>query len=123
MLLSPVEFRYYRRSDYHNPYFSDIWNVLDFISLSSILVAYVLRTVQHINGNSSYTMSTAAMAIVLLFAYPNTLFFMQGLNQNSGELVRMIIGIVKGVRYSMFIQLVVAMGFFLAFYILYDAGP
>ena len=95
-------------------HFIDFWNLLDAASLSTILVAYILRFL----GEDQW--SIPWFAISLPFAYLNTLYFMQGFDE-SGPLVMMIMGILKGIASFMIILFVCMMGFTFAFYILYNA--
>ncbi|GMH54376.1 hypothetical protein TrST_g10532 [Triparma strigata] len=91
------------------------WNFLDFTSLTSIAVAYIFR------WNLQQEYATAAYAIALPLNYLNTLYYMQGFEE-SGQLIRMILGIIEGIRLFLVILFVCVVGFALAFYVLYDAG-
>lgn len=61
-------------------------------------------------------------ALALPLAYLNTLYYMQGFEE-SGQLVRMILGILRGIGPFMVILTVCMIGFAFAFFVLYDAGP
>lgn len=61
------------------------------------------------------------MAMALPLAYINTLYFMQGFKE-SGQLVRMILGIITGIRVFMIILAACMLGFAFAFYVLYQAN-
>ena len=63
-----------------------------------------------------------SLAVALPLAWLNTLYYMQGF-EKTGELIRMILGIIQGISYFMVIMFVSVIGFALAFFILYDAGP
>ena len=85
-------------------YVADFWNVLDIISLFSIFTAYTFRFLEGIfgavgnlqgDGNVTYYWSTTALAFALPMTYLNTLYYLQGFN-SSGQLIRMILGIIKG---------------------------
>ena len=97
-------------------HFSESWNVLDFLSLSSNLAGHATRFA----GQQSW--STTLFAIALPLAYLNTLYFMQGFKA-VGQLIRMILGIISGIRAFMLILVVCMVGFSMSFYILYQAGP
>ena len=64
--------------------------VFDFLSLGSILLAYAVRFFV------SHESSVLAFALALPLAYLNTLYYMQGFEE-SGKLIRMILGIIKGI--------------------------
>ncbi|GMH88768.1 hypothetical protein TrVE_jg422 [Triparma verrucosa] len=97
-------------------HFSNFWNFLDFISLGSIVVAYTLR----FSGVDDW--ATVCFALALPLSYLNTLYYMQGF-EGSGQLVRMISGIIRGIGSFMLILVVCMIGFAFGFYILYEAGP
>ncbi|GMH64615.1 hypothetical protein TrST_g10092 [Triparma strigata] len=96
-------------------HFTDFWNVLDFLSLISIAIAYALRFI----GEEGWSVPWFATALPL--AYLNTLYFMQGFEE-SGQLVRMILGIMKGILVFLIILIVCVIGFAFSFYILYRQG-
>ncbi|GMI01602.1 hypothetical protein TrVE_jg9814 [Triparma verrucosa] len=123
------EFRQYRNSEGILDHIKDRWNALDCISLFSIFAAYGLRMAEGLLGSAriiqgdgleSYTMSTIATSIALPFAYLNTLYYMQGFDRSSGELVRMIIGIIRGVRGFIFILGICLLGFAAGFFVLFE---
>ncbi|GMH58532.1 hypothetical protein TrST_g1037 [Triparma strigata] len=97
-------------------HFSNFWNFVDFISLGSIVVAYILR----FSGVDDW--ATVCFALALPLSYLNTLYYMQGF-EGSGQLVRMILGIIRGIGSFMLILVVCMIGFAFGFYILYEAGP
>ena len=97
-------------------HYGGIWNVLDVLSLGSILLAYAVRF--FISTESS----VLVFAVALPLAYLNTLYYMQGFEE-SGKLVRMIIGITKGIGSFTTILTVCLVGFSFSFFILYTAGP
>lgn len=102
-------------------HFSDTWNILDTISLSSIFAAYSLRLLEFLNlSTSNFLLSTSAMAFALPFTWINTLYYMQGFDRKSGELVRMIIGIVTGTATFLLILIVCMLGFAASFFILFE---
>ncbi|GMH78467.1 hypothetical protein TL16_g07811 [Triparma laevis f. inornata] len=109
------EFLQICRADSFSSYF-DFWNCLDFLSLTTIALAYAFRW----NNQKEY--ATAAYAIALPLNYLNSLYYMQGFEE-SGQLIRMILGIMEGIRLFVVILFVCVIGFALAFYVLYDAGP
>ncbi|GMI11254.1 hypothetical protein TrLO_g10470 [Triparma laevis f. longispina] len=111
-------------------YLDDFWNVLDVLSLSSIFVAYASRIVLGVYSfisaaegvgfdSASFHWSTLAMAFALPLSYLNTLFYMQG-HKESGELVRMIIGIIQGIRVFLAILIVCMVGFAASFFVLFE---
>ena len=59
------------------------------------------------------------MAFALPLSYLNTLFYMQG-HKESGELVRMIIGIIQGIRVFLAILIVCMVGFAASFFVLFE---
>ena len=69
-------------------YIFDIWNVMDMTASASIAVAFALRY----SGHESWSISWFAAALPL--NYSNILYYMQGFEE-SGRLVRMILGILK----------------------------
>jgi len=97
-------------------HYGGIWNVLDVLSLGSILLAYAVRF--FISTESS----VLVFAVALPLAYLSTLYYMQGFEE-SGKLVRMIIGITKGIGSFTTILTVCLVGFSFSFFILYRAGP
>ncbi|GMH71660.1 hypothetical protein TL16_g05712 [Triparma laevis f. inornata] len=70
-------------------------------------------------GGVSFHSSTLAMAFALPLSYLNTLFYMQG-SKESGELVRMIIGIIQGIRVFLAILIVCMIGFAASFFVLFE---
>ena len=105
-------------------YFTDdLWNVLDGMTLSGIFTTYALRVGDLCFPSSRvlHDWSTIIHGLVLPLVYLNTLFYIQGFEQ-SGELVRMIVGIIKGIGYFMLILVDVVVGFALSFYVLYRSG-
>ena len=100
-------------------YFGDFWNLLDLASLGSIFATYLLRAAEYADlAPSNSRWSTLMMALALPLAYLNTLYFMQGFKE-SGQLVRMILGIIGGIRVFVIILLACMIGFAFAFYVLY----
>ncbi|GMH88557.1 hypothetical protein TL16_g11191 [Triparma laevis f. inornata] len=108
----------------------DFWNVLDVLSPSFIFVAYASRIVLGIFSNLStpegvgvggvsFHSSKLAMAFALPLSYLNTLFYMQG-SKDSGELVRMIIGIIQGILVFLAILIVCMIGFAASFLVLFE---
>ena len=87
----------------------DVWNLSDVVSLFSVFVAYSLRAFEAFfgewnflthHGMMKYNLSTTAMAVALPLTFINTLYYMQGIDKKSGQLVRMILGILSGVKVS-----------------------
>mmetsp|Transcript_24623 Transcript_24623/g.46250 ORF Transcript_24623/g.46250 Transcript_24623/m.46250 type:complete len:402 (+) Transcript_24623:2-1207(+) len=124
------EFRQYLSNK--GTYFADFWNVLDCLSLSSILLSFALRLLEGSytlgarfegvgNGAPNFTLSTVAMSFALPITYLNTLYFMQGFKE-SGQLVRMIIGIIRGITTFLMIMTVCMLGFSFSFYMLFEQG-
>ena len=109
-------------SDEHITFFgnmtSDIWNALDFCSLGSIALTYALRVVEHYNKNdSTFSNSSIAFAYAVPLTFLNLLKYMQGF-QVSGELVSMVIGIMKDIMTFTLILIVLMVGFAIGFFIL-----
>ena len=116
------------RASSFNAHVKDFWNSLDVISLFSIFAAYSLRALEWIfgavgflqgDGKTTFYWSTTLMAVALPVTYLNTLYYMQGFDE-SGGLVRMIIGIIQNVRYFVMILSVCMMGFAAGFFILFE---
>ena len=103
-------------------YFYDFWNALDLLSLVLIGLAYFFRALEFFELDSdkhNIILSTVLMSFALPVTYMNTLYFIQGLNK-SGEVVRMIIGIVKGVVVFIVILAVMMFGFAAGLYTLFQ---
>ncbi|GMH67959.1 hypothetical protein TrST_g4181 [Triparma strigata] len=101
--------------------FSDIWNALDFCSLGSIAITYLLRVLEHYNKNeTTFSNSTVGFAFAVPLTFLNLLKYMQGF-QVSGELVSMVIGIMKGIMTFTLILLILMVGFAIGFFILGQA--
>ena len=101
-------------SDHHITFFenvtSDIWNGLDFCSLGSIAVTYILRLIEHYDKNdTTFSNSSIAFAFAVPLTFLNLLKYMQGF-QVSGELVSMVIGIMKGIMTFTIILVVLMVG-------------
>ncbi|GMH51643.1 hypothetical protein TL16_g01052 [Triparma laevis f. inornata] len=98
--------------------FSDIWNALDFCSLGSIFITYLLRVLEHFNkSESTFSNSTVGFAFAVPLTFLNLLKYMQGF-QVSGELVSMVIGIMKGIMTFTLILLILMVGFAIGFFVL-----
>ncbi|GMH63294.1 hypothetical protein TL16_g03675 [Triparma laevis f. inornata] len=111
---------------------SNFWNILDFLSLSSIFCAYTFRVLEWVFGtvtaaevagnlspDSIFYWSTLSMSFSLPVTYLNLLYFMQGFHE-SGQLVRMIIGIIKGIRVFLALLAICMVGFAAGFFILFE---
>ena len=96
-------------------YIFDFWNALDFVAVSLITAGYTFRY----SGYES--LEVPVFAAALPPNYLNMLFFMQGFRE-SGQLIRMILGILTGIKYFVIILFVSMIGFSFAFYILYRTG-
>ena len=79
------------------------------------MVAYALR----FSGADDW--ATVCFAFALPLSYLNTLYYMQGF-EGSGQLVRIISGIISGIGSFMLILVVCMIGFAFGFFILYEAG-
>lgn len=98
--------------------FSDIWNALDFCSLGSIAITYLLRVIEHYDKNdTTFSNSTIGFAFAVPLTFLNLLKYMQGF-QVSGELVSMVIGIMKGIMTFTLILFILMVGFAIGFFIL-----
>ena len=107
---------------------SDFWNKFDFLSLSTIFAAYMLRALEWAfgatgvlgsDGKISYKWSTTLLAIALPATYFNMFFYFQGFN-STGELIRVTIGIIRNVRVVVIILAICMGGFATGFYILFE---
>jgi len=97
-----------------------IWNAMDFLSLSLILATFAIRAVEW-GPDATFKASSVALAFGLPVAYMNLLKYMQGFRV-SGELVSMIIGIIRGTVAFTAILAVIVVGFALGFYVLFRQG-
>ena len=104
-----------------NHFTGDIWNGLDFLTLTLVALTYAFRIYEYATSADGFGTSTIAMATALPLSYLNLLYFMQGFDV-SGELVRMVIGIIRGIAAFTAILATIVVGFEFAFYILYQAG-
>ena len=95
---------------------ADLWNMLDGMTLLSIFFTYVFR-MGGINDANMERWSVIFQGLALPLVYLNTLFYLQGFDK-SGELVRMIVGIIKGIWIFLIIMFDVVIGFALSFYVL-----
>eukprot|EP00519_Triparma_laevis_P015496 CAMPEP_0182494976 /NCGR_PEP_ID=MMETSP1321-20130603/3800_1 /TAXON_ID=91990 /ORGANISM="Bolidomonas sp., Strain RCC1657" /LENGTH=268 /DNA_ID=CAMNT_0024698211 /DNA_START=1 /DNA_END=804 /DNA_ORIENTATION=+ len=109
---------------------NNFWNFLDALSLVSIFAAYTCRGLEFLFGFLSVSegigetaihLSSLVMAFALPVTYLNSLFYLQGFEE-AGELIRMIIGIIKGVKVFLVILIVCMVGFAAGFFILYENG-
>ncbi|GMH50018.1 hypothetical protein TL16_g00674 [Triparma laevis f. inornata] len=138
MLITSAIWSFFARHEYHQynmagslkEHIQDFWNFLDCISLASIFAAYVFRVLEWIFGSvasregaglSGSYWSTLMLAIALPLAWLNTLYFMQGFHE-SGRLVRMIIGIIKGIRVFLAILTVCMFGFAAGFFLILEGS-
>ena len=99
-------------------HFDDIWNILDFMSLGLMFLAYLFRALYWFDyvGN---TYTTVLLSFALPLTWLNMLYFLQGFDE-SGRLVRMILGIIKGTKFFLLILVVCMVGFAAGFFVLYE---
>ncbi|GMH77433.1 hypothetical protein TrST_g9197 [Triparma strigata] len=99
-------------------HFDDIWNLLDFTSLGLMFLAYMFRVLYWFDyvGN---TYTTVLLSFALPLTWLNMLYFLQGFDE-SGRLVRMILGIVQGTKFFLLILVVCMVGFAAGFFVLYE---
>ncbi|GMH73810.1 hypothetical protein TrLO_g1517 [Triparma laevis f. longispina] len=125
-----ITFRYYAEHFvwFFRELFGSIWEFLDTVSLIflalnfiSMLFFTVLESEDDMSraiNSNSYWFRFAASIVTLPILALNTLYYLQGF-EASGQLVRMIIGIVKGVRVYVGIMLIIMSGFSMAFYMFF----
>lgn len=109
----------------------DIWDTLDFCMLSTSGISLVLLVVDYCrdeeeeeeedDADHAFRRSGVALSLALPCVYLNTLFYLQGYQQ-SGILVRMVLGITLGSRLFLLILAVIVVGFALSFYVLFETG-
>ena len=106
-------------------YFYDFWNLLDVTSLTLIFLAYIFRLTVFFKWHNErewddyYTrLSVVLTSFALPITYMNLLYFIQGMGEG-GKVVRMIIGIMKGVTLFLIILTVILFGFAAGFYTLF----
>ncbi|GMH77142.1 hypothetical protein TrST_g4109 [Triparma strigata] len=124
-----MTFRYYAQhvAWFFRELFGSIWEFLDAVSLIFLLMNFIsmfyftveieddmASTVQ----SYSYWVRFVASIVTLPVLSLNTLYYLQGF-EASGQLVRMIIGIVKGVRVYVGIMFIIMSGFSMAFYMFF----
>ncbi|GMH83913.1 hypothetical protein TrST_g9417 [Triparma strigata] len=97
----------------------DPWVILDVASLSSIYIVYACRAFEAFSSAPPIS-SRLAMSIALPLAFLNTLYYMQGFDRNSGELVRMILGIIGGTGNFLIILSTCMVGFSASFFITFE---
>jgi len=102
--------------------FMDLWNTLDFFSLSGIFWTFVMRLFSYLHDRKYEEYVRIISAFALLMNYLNMLYYLQGFSA-AGELVRMIVGITLGVRFYLVVMLVVLIGFCSAFFVLFQGAP
>ena len=88
------EFRQVSVESSFRSHISDTWNALDFISLFFIFAAYIVRVLEWIfgavgvlqgDGQMSLVWSTSLLSVALPVTYLNTLYYMQGFDEDSGQ--------------------------------------
>mmetsp|Transcript_6199 Transcript_6199/g.12871 ORF Transcript_6199/g.12871 Transcript_6199/m.12871 type:complete len:1433 (-) Transcript_6199:1267-5565(-) len=96
----------------------DFWNIMDISSLTLVYASYTLR-ILHWAGfqNINRTPSTITLALALPITWVKMLYYMQGFDE-SGKLVRMILGIMWGIKDFLLILIVCMVGFAVSFFIL-----
>ncbi|GMH71405.1 hypothetical protein TrLO_g3881 [Triparma laevis f. longispina] len=99
-------------------HFEDIWNILDFSSLSLMFLAYLFRVLYWFD-HMGPTYTTVVLSFALPLTWLNMLYFLQGFDE-SGRLVRMILGIVQGTKFFLLILVVCMVGFAAGFFVLYE---
>ncbi|GMI11132.1 hypothetical protein TrVE_jg9613 [Triparma verrucosa] len=126
------EWAQFQLSDSFYSHTADFWNILDVLSLYSIFCTYTFRLLEGVFGTVSaaevarqspetlYYWSTLTMSCSLPLAYLNILYYLQGFHE-SGRLVRMIIGIIKGIRVFLGLLGICMVGFSAGFFVLFEA--
>ena len=125
-----ITFRYYAEHVgwFFRELFGSIWDFLDTVSLIFLLINFISmffftvldseEDMASIIQSNSYWFRFAASIVTLPILSLNTLYYLQGF-EASGQLVRMIIGIVKGVRVYVGIMFIIMSGFSMAFYMFF----
>ena len=102
-------------------YLNDFWNGIDILSLTLIGLTYGSRGLEFFSlvdtGQQNVDRSAILMSFALPLTYLNTLYFIQGLKE-SGQVVRMILGITKNIKLFLLIAFVCMIGFAVGFFIL-----
>lgn len=101
--------------------FVDLWNALDFFSLSGIFFTYVMRLFSYSHDRSLEEVVRIISSLALVLCYLNMLYYLQGFS-TAGEPVRMIVGITLGVRFYLVVMLIVLVGFCFGFYVLFQGA-
>ena len=99
---------------------TNLWDFLDGLTLLTIFGTYLFRiwSISTDNNKTLQAWSTASQCLALPLVYLSTLFYLKAF-EKSGELVCMIVGIIKGIGPFMIILLDVVIGFAFGIFVLY----
>jgi WD40 repeat protein len=100
---------------------SEVWNAIDVLSLQLIIFTYIVRLVEYYGSADSFGASSVTIAFGLPVLYINLLKYLQGF-QSSGELVSMVVAIIRGIMVFSLMLFTILMGFSLGFFALFQAG-
>ena len=122
----------YRNAESKRKYFFDLWNIIDCASLCSIFLTYSMRVVEMRIGRitqfhkdhaeEDLFWSTLLLSFAVVATYLNILYFLQGVQKRSGQLVRVILGIFSDMQVFVGIALTCLVGFSVGFYVLFEGS-
>lgn len=106
-----------------NDYYGNLWGFLDTISLGFLFLNFLsmvfFTTSSGESANDTDLRLRATTSIISLpLLYLNTLYYFQGF-EKSGQLVRIIVGVIHGVFLFMLIMLMIMFGFAMAFFVFF----
>ncbi|GMH79417.1 hypothetical protein TL16_g08138 [Triparma laevis f. inornata] len=120
----------FRNAESSKDYFMDLWNVVDLCSLVSIFLTYLTRILEMQLGRITFFeeghatedlfWSTLLLSFAVVATYLNILYFLQGVQKKSGQLVRVILGIFSDMHVFIGIALTCLVGFSVGFYVLFE---
>jgi len=112
-----------RKSPTIAEYLWDIWNIFDITLVILMFLIMILIIIEEVSSNSDWEQFTSdVMALAALIYWMRLISFLRGFRK-FGSMVRIIIEIIKDVRYFMVILLVTIIGFSQAIGMFEDNSP